>query len=284
MYIIICFLLFVIYKLIKGKFWISKRSIPGNITSFEDHMLYQRFKFAYQHIAENIPKSLKYAPKIIDVGCGVGFGSAILARTHNSIRAIDPQIGATKLNKRVIQRAKKCYPYIDFAAARIEQEPSDTYDVVVSFQTIEHVSNPQSFLKEINRILRTGGTAYISTVNRSYRLGDHKLPWNPDHITEYSQDSFCNLLNTTFQTYSLCGICGNTLATRTELNRVSGSTLHKNVRRYLQTIIYSENRYRNYDTTFFYTEPLLTRVLGKYSAINNNQTNTMLDFLAVCTK
>jgi 2-polyprenyl-3-methyl-5-hydroxy-6-metoxy-1,4-benzoquinol methylase len=81
---------------------------------------------------------------------------------------------------------------------------TDTYDVVVSFQVIEHIENDVLFLKEIHRVLKPGGIALISTPNRKMSLS--RNPW---HIREYLAKELKDLGATIFSSVDMKGIIGN---------------------------------------------------------------------------
>jgi SAM-dependent methyltransferase len=79
-----------------------------------------------------------------------------------------------------------------------------TFDTVVSFQVIEHVRDDQLFLQEIYRVLKPGGTAYITTPNKR-----KSLTRNPWHIREYEAAEFTQLAGRFFEKVELKGITGN---------------------------------------------------------------------------
>jgi SAM-dependent methyltransferase len=76
--------------------------------------------------------------------------------------------------------------------------------VVVSFQVIEHIENDKLYLQEINRVLKPGGLAMITTPNRSL-----SLTRNPWHIREYLPDELQILAASVFREVKLKGISGN---------------------------------------------------------------------------
>jgi 2-polyprenyl-3-methyl-5-hydroxy-6-metoxy-1,4-benzoquinol methylase len=68
----------------------------------------------------------------------------------------------------------------------------ERFDVVVSFQVIEHLSRPAEFLSEVKRVLRRDGWALIGTPNK--RSGN-KNPPSPFHLQDWRYDEFMALLN-----------------------------------------------------------------------------------------
>jgi ubiquinone/menaquinone biosynthesis C-methylase UbiE len=75
-------------------------------------------------------------------------------------------------------------------------------DIVVSFETIEHLTNPSAFLLECKRVLRQNGILICSTPDRNvFRW----VPPNPFHISEMRPDEFLSLVQTMFTCCSLYG-------------------------------------------------------------------------------
>ena len=76
----------------------------------------------------------------------------------------------------------------------------ESFDIIVSSQVIEHVSDDNKMLKEIWRLLKPGGIAYISSVVKKrygfyiYRVNG-KIRLDPTHVREYSsKEEFSNLI------------------------------------------------------------------------------------------
>ena len=64
-----------------------------------------------------------------------------------------------------------------------------TFDVVLSFQVIEHVVDVDGYLREAHRVLRPGGYLIVITPDRRHRLLPWQKPWNRGHLREYSARS-----------------------------------------------------------------------------------------------
>ena len=132
----------------------GERMIPeiSDASIFWEHIY--RYRFAIPFIQKK---------DVLDVACGEGYGSAGLkAGGAGSVIGvdIDPETCRHALEKyqsygiEIRQGNSSSLPLAD-----------QTVDVVVSFETIEHVENPNQFLRECFRVLRNGGTAIISTPN-----------------------------------------------------------------------------------------------------------------------
>lgn len=103
--------------------------------------------------------------KVLDAGCGDGeIGRMLKERMRADVYGID-------ISKKgvAIARKKGLKPKVADMSKRIPFA-SNTFDLVISSATIEHVMNPDVFLKEIHRVLRPGGLVLISTPNLSFWL------------------------------------------------------------------------------------------------------------------
>lgn len=90
-------------------------------------------------------KRLPIGSKVLDIACGVGYGSYILAKAGHQVTAVDADAEA-------IEFAEKHWrhPYITYKVGRAEDCIEDEFDAVVCFETIEHLENPGLLLEKIN--------------------------------------------------------------------------------------------------------------------------------------
>ncbi len=97
--------------------------------------------------------------KILDLGCGPGILSKILAKRGAKVTAID-------LSPEMVAIAKK-YAKVNVQLADAEKLPfkSETFDIVCSSLLIEHLENIRMFFKKINKILKPSGIFIISTAH-----------------------------------------------------------------------------------------------------------------------
>ena|ERR1700674_5603418 len=100
-------------------------------------------------------------PRILDLGCGSGWLSAILAQ-------FGPTTGVD-LSDHAVREASKRYPWVQFYAANIlewnERSQLGEFDVVVSQEVIEHVSDQLKYLSTAVNFLRDGGFLLLTTPN-----------------------------------------------------------------------------------------------------------------------
>ncbi len=99
---------------------------------------------------------------VLDIGCGVGYISATLAQQSKYAVGID-LIASNLAIARSLSRGMNCY----FMKANGIRLPFDneTFDKIVCTEVIEHIESDISLLKEINRVLKKGGTLALTTPN-----------------------------------------------------------------------------------------------------------------------
>lgn len=159
-----------------------------------DNPLHQRLLKAYIAV-ENLING-----NVLEVGCGEGRGIELIMRRAESYTAID-KIGE------VISKLQIKYPKGSFSSVSIppfEGIQSNSFDTVVSFQVIEHIQDDEFFLKEIERVLKPGGKAYLTTPNRLMTLS--RNPW---HIREYTAEELLSLAEGIFEKATMKGIGGD---------------------------------------------------------------------------
>jgi O-antigen biosynthesis protein len=148
-----------------------------------------------------IARELSHGKRVLDIACGEGYGSAILASVAARVFGVD--IAAD-----VIAHASSKYvvPNLEFSAGACEAIPLPdcSVDVVVSFETIEHVQRQEEMLREMRRVLCPGGLLIISSPDRrqySDVLGNR----NQFHVRELDRDEFGQLLRRHFRHVSMGG-------------------------------------------------------------------------------
>jgi hypothetical protein len=88
----------------------------------------------------------------------------------------------------------------------------------VSFQVIEHVSEPEPWLDEIARVSRR---AMFTTPNRIHRIADGQRPWNRYHVQEFVADELRSLLANHFRNVVVYGVSARPEIEAVELARVA---------------------------------------------------------------
>lgn len=136
---------------------------------------------------------------ILDVGCGVGYGAALLSRHGRRIIGVDLAPEAL-----AVATARYSLDGVAFLQANGEQLPfrDGVFDGVTCFETIEHLRNPELHLAETARILKPDGVYIISTP----RPGMGGAPGlNPHHYNEFGADTLLSLLDPYFAEVVLLG-------------------------------------------------------------------------------
>ncbi|MDP4086249.1 MAG: methyltransferase domain-containing protein, partial [Bacillota bacterium] len=135
----------------------------------------------------------------------VGYGSAIMSSSASEVIGLD--IDEETINWATDKyKNYKNYKNVSFIMSSIETLPfEDNYfDVVVSFETIEHVPDnvQNSFLKEVKRVLKDDGKLIISTPNKKI-YSDQANYCNQFHIKEFYKSEFQDFLKRFFKNVEL---------------------------------------------------------------------------------
>ncbi len=136
---------------------------------------------------------------VLDAGCGVGYGAEVLATRARRVVGVD-------LDAEAIAYARRRYgaPNVEFVQGDLLalELPDGDFDVVCSFETIEHVPDHERYLREVRRVLRPGGVFVVSTPRADATT---RRPANPHHEVELSRADFEALLRRHFDAVELFG-------------------------------------------------------------------------------
>jgi len=127
---------------------------------------------------------------VLDVACGEGYGSALLAQVARSVTGLDYDGPAVSHARQAFAADALFFAQGD--ATRLPFKDA-SFDAVVSFETIEHFAAHDAFLAEIRRVLRPGGLLVASSPDRDFYSGPGSQP-NPFHVRELNRAEFCALL------------------------------------------------------------------------------------------
>lgn len=170
----------------------GERLIPGevDVDLLNEHVA--RYTFASR---------LAHGKRVLDAGCGAGYGSAELARTALAVVGVDVAPEAIEF-----ARAHYQSDNLSFEQASCANLPYDasSFDLVVAFEVIEHLQDWRAFLLETARVLSPNGQLVVSTPNKLYYTesrGPHGA--NPFHVHEFTFDEFRQELNAVFPHVSL---------------------------------------------------------------------------------
>jgi SAM-dependent methyltransferase len=150
----------------------------------------KRYEFALPYCRDGI---------VLDAGCGVGYGTAHLARVAQRVVGVDVFEDAIEYARRRYADAN-----VEFVVADVQRLPFDdeAFDTACSFEIVEHVEDAERFVAELARVLRPGGTLVLSTP-----LADDPgvRPDNPFHAREFDVDGLRGLLSSSFASVELFG-------------------------------------------------------------------------------
>ena len=146
-----------------------------SITTFE-HV--NRYIFASNFVNNKI---------VLDAACGTGYGSNYLSNYATTVYGIDIDNDTIETNKRIYNKNN-----LIFSCGSIYHLPyeDNMFDVIISFETIEHVDDGDKVLSEFKRVLKSDGILIISTPNKQISL-DNKII-NPFHKMNISKMNFKN--------------------------------------------------------------------------------------------
>ncbi len=170
----------------------GERVIPGQVDAdlLNEHLA--RYVFAAR---------LARGKRVLDAGCGAGYGSAELMKSALSVLGVDVAADA-------VAYARDHYrlPNLQFeqASCTALPHPDASFDLVVAFEVIEHLPAWREFLLEVRRVLAPSGQFIVSTPNKLY-YGESRgsAGANPFHTHEFEFSEFRNELAAFFPHISL---------------------------------------------------------------------------------
>ena len=149
---------------------------------------YHRYAFAKRFVVDR---------NVLDAACGEGYGSNILADIAKQVTGLD-------IDEDSITHAKSRYQktnlnYIEGSCIQLPFA-DNSFDVVVSFETLEHLAGQQEMLAEFNRVLSDDGLLIISTPDKKH-YSDATDFTNEFHVKELYKHEFEQLLDRHWQEY-----------------------------------------------------------------------------------
>jgi SAM-dependent methyltransferase len=174
-----------------------ERIVPGGPdwdTAYPDHI--QRYEFAM--------RSIKPGARVLDAGCGSGFGAAHVA-DHGAGIVVAVDISAEALEVARTQFARNSITWLLDDCQRLQRAAEFApFDAVCNLENIEHLPEPDKFLTRVMQLLSPDGVLIVSTPNR---LLVNKLRGEaPDapsknryHCREYTSAELVDLLGKFFK-------------------------------------------------------------------------------------
>ncbi|MCE5306414.1 MAG: methyltransferase domain-containing protein [Acidobacteriales bacterium] len=170
----------------------GERVVPGevDVDLWNEHL-------ARYHFASRLARS----KRVLDAGCGAGYGSALLAQDAFEVFGVD-------LKPEAVAYARGHYsePNLSFAQGSCAALPiaSASLDLIVAFEVIEHITEWREFLAEARRVLRPSGQFVVSTPNKDYYTASRgPSGLNPFHVHEFTYEEFLQELRQVFPSVCL---------------------------------------------------------------------------------
>jgi len=162
----------------------------------EENYWFRRHLAVYEWIAARVAGG-----RVVDMACGEGYGSDVLARAAASVVGVDA-------NPEAHEHARLRYrrPNLRFERDLVESF-AEPCDAVVFLQTIEHVRDAGAILEHFKSMLAPGGVAYVSTPNLlTLAPSGAEKSDNPWHVREYRAAEFRELCAAHFPRVELLGL------------------------------------------------------------------------------
>jgi 2-polyprenyl-3-methyl-5-hydroxy-6-metoxy-1,4-benzoquinol methylase len=142
-------------------------------------------------LTKNLVKDLV----VLDIACGEGYGSNLMAQEAKLVIGVD-------IDKETVSAAQGKYKkenlsYKEGSTSNIPCQ-NDFFDIVVSFETIEHHNEHEQMIAEIKRVLKPEGILIISTPDKK-QYSDIPNYQNPFHIKEMYEKEFKALIKKNFR-------------------------------------------------------------------------------------
>ncbi len=138
---------------------------------------------------------LESRERVLDCACGVGYGSRKLAEVFEKVDAIDVFEAAIAMARERYDDPRIDWRCLDAAQLR-DVFKEESFDAIVSFQTIESVEDDEGFLDDLRALLKPGGVLLIDTPLRKFRVDQ---PENRHHKRYYALADWIDLLKRRFE-------------------------------------------------------------------------------------
>jgi 2-polyprenyl-3-methyl-5-hydroxy-6-metoxy-1,4-benzoquinol methylase len=185
--------------------------------------------------------SLSKGKIVLDIACGEGYGSNILAEAADRVIGVD-------ISEEAVRHAEAKYKRdnLEFLQGSVDRIPLEdsSVDLVASFETLEHHDLHVEMIREIKRVLRPGGLLVISTPDK-LNFTDLSQTSNPFHVRELYLEEFRSLLRGNFRNAEMLHqklVYGSTIAPESNVSgfrEYRGSFDHIDVSKKLERHLYN---------------------------------------------
>ncbi len=152
----------------------GERIIPGEVPGDMELMHRKLYEFAAQYVE---------GKRVLDVGCGEGYGSVLLAQKAASLVGVD-------ISEEAVAHAAAKYSLenVEFRSMPAERLslPDGSFDILVCLEVIEHARDYIAAMEELRRVLKAEGTLILSTPNKNVTSPRRPRPLNIYHLHEFT--------------------------------------------------------------------------------------------------
>lgn len=147
----------------------------------------QRYDFARSYVVGKC---------VADIACGTGYGVDLLKKKGNAAQVFGVDIDQKAVDYATEKYGGDSVRYV-CAAGNATGLPDQAFDVITSFETIEHIPDDSSLMREFHRLLKPNGFLICSTPN------SWPLSIAPYHVREYDRTAFIGILSNLFEVEGL---------------------------------------------------------------------------------
>ena len=138
-----------------------------------------------EFILNNFDKSIK-KKDVLDIGCGGGLISELLAKKNGNVTGIDENIYNIKQAREHAKIGSIKINYKNQSLDTFYKKNKKKYDLILCLEVLEHVNDVKKTLDKISELMKPGGTLILSTINRNLKsllfakiFGEYVLNWIP---------------------------------------------------------------------------------------------------------
>ena len=138
-----------------------------------------------EFILNNFDKSIR-KKDVLDIGCGGGLISELLAKKNANVTGIDENIYNIKQAREHVKMSSIKIDYKNQSLDTFYKKNKKKYDLILCLEVLEHVNDVKKTLDKISELMKPGGTLILSTINRNLKsllfakiFGEYVLNWIP---------------------------------------------------------------------------------------------------------
>ncbi|MBI2613218.1 MAG: methyltransferase domain-containing protein [Candidatus Levybacteria bacterium] len=147
-----------------------------------------RYNFASRYIKNKT---------VLDIACGEGYGSFLLSKKAKNVTGVDV---ADEIIKNAVEKYQLNgnIKFVSSDAVDFLAKTNKKFDVIISFETVEHVKNYMQFIELLKKCLKPGGTLVLSTPNKRFSDLFFGGTFNRYHLKEFYTREVGNILTKSF--------------------------------------------------------------------------------------